>query len=265
MLSNIFLKTLRDQRNSLRWWSIGIVLYAGFIVGLYPAFEDALLDIVESYPEDIAKFLGLEDTSEFATPAGFLNAELFGVMMPILFIVFAVASGSGAIAGEEESGTMETLLSEPVTRRRLALEKFASMLVTTAGLALVLWVTVAVGSFIVGMDVGLVYVAAATASLTLLGIVFGSLAFAIGSITGRRGRSVGVSAGAAIVTYLLDVVSRIVEVLEPAKWASPFFYYNGHNPLANGLNFWHTAVLLGTIMLTGIAALVSFQRRDVRL
>ena len=44
-------------------------------------------------------------------------------MVPLLLLVAAIGAGARAIAGEEERGTLDLLLSTPVSRRRLALEK----------------------------------------------------------------------------------------------------------------------------------------------
>ena len=35
---------------------------------------------------------------------GFLNAELFSLMLPVLFLIYAIARGARLVAGEEEAG-----------------------------------------------------------------------------------------------------------------------------------------------------------------
>ena len=135
---------------------------------------------------------GASDLSDITSPAGYLNAELFGFMAPFLFIIFAVALGSFSIAGEERVGTLELLLSAPVPRGRLILEKFASMVALTGVLAAVLWVVLAVGRIPAGMDISLLLLAQMTISVSLLGLTFGSVAFAVGSAIGGRGLSVAV-------------------------------------------------------------------------
>ena len=40
-------------------------------------------------------------------------------MVPLLLLIAAIGAGAGAIAGEEERGTLDLLLSLPVSRRRL--------------------------------------------------------------------------------------------------------------------------------------------------
>ena len=48
------------------------------------------------------------------------------------------------------------------------------------------------------------------------------------------------------------------------KFASPFYYYAGHDPLGSGIHLGDLAMLAAaTAVLTAVAA-VSFRRRDLR-
>lgn len=267
MLRNVFLKTLRDQRRGLLWWSAGLTLLSGLIVAIYPSISgiEDLEKVVEAYPEELLALFGATDLPSITSPAGYLNAELFGLMLPFLFIIFAVAQGSSAIAGEERTGTLEILLSEPITRGRLILEKFASLVASMVILAVVLWVVLAVGSLVVNLDISLLRLAEMTISVTLLGLAFGALAFAVGGAIGGRSRSIGVAAAAVVATYLLNALSIIVDFLEPTRWLSPFYYYNGATPLVNGLNLVHAVILLAVVLVLAATAYIGFQRRDLRL
>ena len=68
-----------------------------------------------------------------------------------------------------------------------------------------------------------------------------------------------------MTTYLVGALSKIASIMEPAQWISPFYYYNGNNPLVNGLNLAHAAVLVLVILLLTSLAYWGFQRRDLRL
>ena len=50
------------------------------------------------------------------------------------------------------------------------------------------------------------------------------------------------------------------------RWAqlSPWYYYNGSEPLTNGLNPLHLGVLLSIAALAAVLAVVTFTRRDLR-
>jgi ABC-type transport system involved in multi-copper enzyme maturation permease subunit len=60
-------------------------------------------------------------------------------LAPLLFLIFAIGQGSGAIAGEEERGTLDLLLANPRSRVRIVLEKFGALALMTLGLAAMMW------------------------------------------------------------------------------------------------------------------------------
>ncbi|OQA39767.1 MAG: hypothetical protein BWY52_03039 [Chloroflexi bacterium ADurb.Bin325] len=51
--------------------------------------------------------------------------------------------------------------------------------------------------------------------------------------------------------------------LKPYRILSPFYYATAADPLANGLNWGHAAVLATLIALFAAVAWATFQRRDL--
>ena len=71
MLRNILLKTLRDRRRSLRFWSIGLVFVMAIMIAFYPTIRDmpAIGEYIESLPEEMmALFAG--EAGDYTTPPG---------------------------------------------------------------------------------------------------------------------------------------------------------------------------------------------------
>ncbi len=267
MLSNVFFKSLRDQRLAMVLWAAGIALLAGEMIAVFPTIRgsDEFNKLMESYPESLMAVFGITEMTDITSAVGFLNVQLFAFMAPLLFIIHGIVLGSGAIAGEEGRGTLEILLTEPITRGKLVAQKFAAMVTAAVALALVLWVVLVIGALAIDMDVSALRLAAAVFSLLLFGVCFGALTFAAGCLTGGRGASIAIGAGVAVGAFFLNSLSGIVSYMEPAKWVSPFFYYNGADPLANGLDLAHAAVLLVTIVILFAVGSLGLQRRDLRL
>ena len=263
MLSNVFLKSLRDQRKSLLFWGIGVGVLMLLTLLFYPSFSDMpeLSDIFED--SDVLARVFAGGFTDLTSPEGYLNSQLFVLALPILFLIFAIAQGSGAIAGEEERGTLDLLLSNPLTRSRVALETFAAMIVAILVLALAVWLGMAIGAIAVDMDISFGRMAEATLSAALLGMAFGTLALAIGCVRGKRGLSIGVTSTFGVAAYFVNALAPMVEALEPFSKLSPFYYYISSDPLTNGLNFAHTAVLIGLVIVLLAVALITVERRDL--
>ena len=264
MLRNVLLKTLRDQRRALLWWGLGLVGVAIMTLLFYPSLRDTpeLNDIFEQMPEALSRaFLG--EFTDLTSPEGFLNTQVFVFFGPLLFIIYAVAFGSGTIAGEEARGTLGLLLSNPVARWKVLTQKFGAMAIATLLLAVIFWAGLALGAILVDMEISFIRLAIATFSAALLGLAFGALALALGCLRGNRGLSLGGASALAVVTYLLNSLGPAVDAVQPFTRLSPWYYYISADPLTNGLNLAHATVLIGLTVVALAVALVTFERRDL--
>jgi len=264
LLSSIFLKTIRDRRRSLLFWGISLVLIAVLVVSIYPMIEgfSGIQEYMDFLPEEVlALFTG--GMNDFTSPEGYLHGELFFLVFPLLIMVFAINFGSSAVAGEEEQHTLDLLLSNPLPRWRLVLEKSAAMVFSVFLLVIIFWGALAISSHVVDMDLSLARLAAVCFSAALLGIAFGIIALAVGCARGRRGLSMS-TAGALIgYSYLLNTLAPLIDWLEPFQVLSPFYYYIGADPLKNGLNGTHAAVLAGLTAVFLAVAIATFWKRDL--
>jgi ABC-2 type transport system permease protein len=265
MLRSLALKTLRDSRRGLLLWSVGLIGMVALMMAVYPTVRDdpALNDLVKRYPDALKSVIGFGGALDYASPAGYLGSELFSFMIPLLLIIAAVAAGSGAVAGEEERGTMELLLTLPIARGRLVLEKLASLMAEVAGLGVVLWASLWIGAVSIDMHISGAHLAAGTVSAVLVGVLFGALALAIGAATGRRGLSIGLTCALAVAAYLVNVLAPLAELLSDARRASPFWYYSSSDPLRQGLETVNVLVLVAAIAAVCGMAVLAFRRRDV--
>jgi len=265
VLRNVFLKSLRDLRRSFAWWTIGLAGYVALIASVYPTVRDNpdLEKLVESYPEALKAFVAFGGQFDFTSAAGYLGSELFSFMMPALFLVAAVGHGAGTLAGEEERGTIDLLLSSPLSRTRVALEKLAAMCVELAALGVVLWLALWVGARAFSMEVSVAHLASATALLVVLALAYGAIAFMVAAATGRKTLAIGLTVALAVGAYLVNSLASLVEVLEPFQKATPFYHYAVADPLRQGLDPWHTLFLLAVGAVAAAAGVLLFDRRDL--
>ena len=263
MLSNVFLKSLRDQRRSYIWWVIGLVALTVLTILFYPSIKDSpdFNELLGDEDSIIRAFVG--DLDDLTSEEGYLNSQLYFLMVPVLFLIFSISAGSGAVAGEEERGILDLLFSHPVRRSTVVLQKFAAIIVSVLGLAVVLWITVVIGALAVDMDVSAVKIAEVTMSAALLGSLFGAIGLAIGSATGKRGVTIGISGAVAVLSYFINAFRPVADAIEPARFVTPFYYYIDADPLSNGLDPIHATVLVAATAVLSLVAVVTFERRDI--
>ncbi|MFN3699704.1 MAG: ABC transporter permease subunit [Dictyoglomus sp.] len=271
MFKNIFLKTLRDRRKSIIGWSIGFFIYTIFITSLYPTFtseKEVVINYIKLFADmPFLKLFGInsENILDFMSIEGFLNPEFFYMVAPMLIIILGIALGSDAIAGEEERKTMDLLLSNPISRSRIVLEKFLAMASIILIVILFTYIGFLISLFAFNIDINLLKLLQAIIMLGFLGLSFGSFAFAIGCITGNKGKSVAISSVVAIISYLINALSNMISAIEKYRFLSLFYYYAGENPLKKGIYLPHLFVIILVILILLIISLIFFQKRDIKI
>jgi ABC-2 type transport system permease protein len=265
MGTEVLWQTLRERRRSLLWWGLGIVALVGLNIAFYPSVRDSagLSDYSKDLPEAMrALFAGGETNLISAT--GYLNSQVFALMAPLVLLIFSIGAGAASVAGEEERGTLDMLLAQPLRRRDFVLQRFGALLALVLVLSAGLLATVAVGSSIVDLDIGFGRLVAASGSVALLALLFGAVALAVGAVRPGRSRAIAVAAGLAIAAWMLDGLGQAVDALDGWRPLSPYYQALGTNPLSNGVPWGGWAVLAALTALFVGAAAIGLQRRDVR-
>jgi len=254
---SVFRKAVADLKWQVFWYGIGLAAMAALIVFIYPSYKDQLADF--EIPEALQGFIGDVD---YGTPTGFVSAEFFS-WLPIITAIFAIMAGTSALAGEEANGTLELVLAQPLSRRRLALLKMAAF---AAGGALIAGLTClgwAVSLPFVDMDVPLGRLVLATFNLLPITLVLGFAAMWLGVALPNGRTATGLITAVAVVSYFLNYLASVVAALEPIAPLSVFYYYDGASILDSGLDWPRTLLLVGLCAAFALATLISFERRDI--
>ncbi len=259
-------RALHDRGRARLWWTVGVVAYVGVILAVYPSVRNmaGMDEIMKSYPKELlALFSGGRDQIDFTQASGYLGTELYGWLVPLLAVVLAVSFGSSTLAGEEERGVLDLVLSYPVRRRAVVLQKAAVLAVEVAVLCATIDLAVGVGGRAVKATIELGPLLSSWAARVLLGVCFGSIALAVGAWRGHRGMAIGVASGLAAGTYLLNALGLLVSGLRPLRWASPFWYATGGDVLRDGVGAGSLAALVALDVVLVVTAVVAFERREL--
>lgn len=234
-----------------------LIVFSAVAFAIYSPVASSLDAIASTFPEEILSIVGE------VGPGGYVVSELFNVVGPLFLVAFALIIGSTLVAGEEEDGTMSLLLAHPVTRLRVIAAKCATLLSMVLIATALFWIGVTLSAAFHEVDLDQGGIAATCLHLLALSACFGLIALAAGAATGRPGIAGAISGTIAALSYLAASMLPLAG-LEPWAQFSPWYYYNGSEPLTNGLNPLHLAVLLGIAALAAVLAVVTFSRRDLR-
>jgi beta-exotoxin I transport system permease protein len=257
-------KTLRDHRRSVFGWGLGVAVLTLMQLAVYPSVHTQgakMRDLLNSYPSAFKAMFNVQ--GDFTTGPGYLAVETFSLLVPLMLIGLGIALGTGAIAGEEERGTLDLLLANPVSRVRVltakALGSAAALTAVAVGLFAVLVASVAA----LDMGVGVWRLALATFATLVLGCACGAVALLAGAATGRRGVAIGAATAFATVSYFLDSLAEITKALKPWRVVSVFHQASPAEALRGGLGIGGLVATLIVAVLACAAALYLFNRRDL--
>lgn len=260
-MTEVLTKTLWDQRRFLLGWAAGLGAAALMYTASYAMFDVSTLDNLTEYMDvALIEAFGWED---FASPSGYLGSTVFGLVVPVLAMIFAIGAGARFIAGDEEDGILELTVTYPISRTSFVLQRAGALALECLLLATVVFIVVSVMLGPIGLEVSVGNVALACVQLFLLALVMGTFALAVGSVMGRRGMVIGIAAALAAFAFFADNIVQQVEGLEWIKNLSFFHFYGGPSVLSEGLVVGDTIILVASSIVFVAVAAFMFDRRDI--
>ena len=255
---------MREQVASTSMMAAVLVLLAFYLTQIFriAIANSGIGEFINALPDFLLAFVG--GAEGFSVPGGFLNAEFFTLIGPVIITAFAVVRGLNVIAGEEANGTLEQLLAHPISRGTVYVSKWLGIVTALVALAVVFWIALMIAAPIAQITLNPGLVAQALVSWSLFGISVMSLTLAIGASSGSRILAVGVAVGIVLVGYLINTFRLLVDFINDLRFISIYYYYNGNMVIVNGLLWWHALTLLGLILVIFAAGLFIFERRDLR-
>lgn len=261
----VFWRIIKDRRILLLVYTISSVALLWMYVGLFPAFQKqsaSMEEVIKSYPESFMKAFNF-DIKSFNTIEGFVSTEQFSFVWPLLVILMSIGFASTCIASEIEKGTIEILLSQPISRLKIFIARYL------AGLSnIIIFTFVSVYTVIpLSKAYGVSYNGENIFKMILLAFLFAWAIYSIGilcsAIFSDRGKVYFISGSVLVVMYVLNILSAIRDSLSDLKYFSFFYYFNPQKALVyNQIDNWAYVVFMGVIIICTVFGAIYFNRRD---
>ena len=268
----LFFHSLKAGRTGILVWSAFFLAYALLTMYLLQSMQD-IADVLAEYVDklgpmvsafagDIGSILNPDGT---LSPGKWLSLE-FLALWPLIMSVYAVIHAGGIAAREVERGTMDVLLSQPVTRRSVILSKFMVFPLTLAVTAAASIIGVLAGMAIIDNYGDLSGICLAFLPAVLLPLAVASYSL-LCSVVFLEPRKVLMVAGSLTgLFYILTILARTVEAVRWMGWLSIFHYYEPAETASQlSLNWAGIGVYLGITIVCIVASVYLFQRRDIAL
>jgi ABC-2 type transport system permease protein len=259
----LYLQTLRWNRVRLTVIVLASIGWGMLIPVIYVAFADAFKELANSgaFPKELMSF---GSGSLFTLP----GALTLGLQHPIAIAfvaIFAVGSTVSAIAGEREGGTLEVLLSRPISRLRL----YATVAAASATLLAIVMLALLGGQLIgvaiqgVGDELDLAQMPLVFLNGLMLWAAFAAFGLAASVTFDRHAPALGLTMAYLLVNYFLEILGSLWRDVAWSQEYSLFHRFNPGDILTGKADPFDFAVLAIAIVIPVAYALVVFPRRDL--
>ena len=244
-------------------FGLGIVALSVWLGVMFTVMResDDFIEFMNNLPTGLLSAFGI-DSATFLSAAGFLSSYLFTLFAPLFVLFFVISAAANEVVAEERDGLIDMLLSSPVSRTRVFLEKTGGVALAALALVAVLTAGLLVVNPIFDLSLSVTGVLAAGLSLWLLGVVFAALTLVAGTFTGRSVMAGGVAGSLAFLAWFVSGFSDLYAPLESFDRASPFSWYQDPHPLTDGIGVGQVW-LAATAAVLIAAATFMFRRRDL--
>lgn len=251
---------MKFRRNAIIGWSLGLCFFPIVYIGIYPSVASEMAGLADL---EFYRALGMN----LGTFPDWVGSILIA-FMPVIASIFAIINGTGTLAGEEEDGRLEMVVTLPLHRWQIVTAKAIALILST----LIMFLVVSVVSMIVFQNIES-QVETEIAASDLFRTVMSSwvLVFAVGmlgmflSAFAPSRRLAGmISAVIIVVSFFGNNLSNSTTALEPYE---PFFLFtyldSSAEAVTNGQAAGDMAVLAGIGLVSFALALYFFQQRNL--
>ena len=265
---SIILRSLKDKRFQLLIITASALSFLEMYIALFPTLQkqaESMSKLLKDYPDSMLKAFNIDKSSlTFEKVGQYLAMEQFSFVWPILVIVLAVGFANYAFAGEKERGTIELLLSQPISRAKLFVSRYLTGIIGIFLFSIVSILAILPLAKIHNISVqtkGVVMLLAI--SMLFAWAVYG-LAFLASVIFSEKSKATFFVGGVLILSYVLNIVANLKESLHLLKYFSVFYYYNPTQAI-DKINFLNGAlpVFMAIIIVTFCIAIYWFKRQDI--
>lgn len=264
-MNSIIRWSLWQRKTFLIGWAIFTFAIIGIKMAVYPAFKDQgeqLQKQFESLPPAMIKLFG--GSTDFFSPVGFLNSQVFFFILPLILSIIGVIVFAGSISKEEESGSIEIILSRPISRTNFAISKYLYSTAVVGIITLVALVTTVVSVVLVNAGVSIKNILVVTLACFLLAMASSSVSFMLSSswhVTKKY--AVGLGLFMAIGGFIVSSLAATVSWLKGVSKIFPFEYYKSEDILYGNLHLRNLWIYIVIIIISFVLSIFFFRRRDL--
>lgn len=261
MFKNIINKTLYDKRSFMIGWSLGVAVMAGITIAFFPTIKEQIGTLFANMPKALESITG--STEDYKNIVGYVGTGVFDLRIPMITVVMAIILALGLSVGEEYSGKIYQLLSQPISRNKIVWQKWLAMVIifTVVHIVLALGILFIVMLINESMPISKLFIG--TFMCYLLTLATGSITMLFGFGFGRKGLTTSLIAIYTFGSYLLTSFAKQIDWLKHVEPVSIFHYYKASEAMKFDYSIKNILVLIIISVLSMVLASLLFSKRDI--
>lgn len=249
---------LRDHRRAWLTWGGPLGAMSALMAAIWPSVEGALDEALEGYPEALKEAFNIR---EITSVEAYIDAEMMSLIVPLAVAFLAVRVITRAISVAEEQRYLDTELAAPVSRGALVAGAFTVAAIVVAVVLAVTTLLTWIVAVLAGTDASLTVLARGAANVWPLSMLFAGVATLAAGRLHRSAQVTAIATGTLVGMYVIDLVGKLADPVEPLRYVSAFRYYG--SAIQDGIDPLAFAGLTLCGIALAVAGAVLFRRRDV--
>ncbi|MFW6184054.1 MAG: ABC transporter permease subunit, partial [Chloroflexota bacterium] len=251
---------LKFRRNAIIGWGLGLCFFPIVYVGIYPSVAEEMAGLADL---EIYQAMGMS----LGTFADWIGSILI-LFMPLIAAIYVIINGTATLAGEEEDGRLEMLVTLPLPRWQIVTAKAIALLISTIVMFLIVSAAAAIVfvSIESQIETDLTAMDLTLAILSAWPVLFAMamLSLFLAAFAPSRRLAAMIAAAILIAGYFGDNLANSTTALEPFEPLFLFTYLDSSGEaVAQGQALGDVLVLLGIGLVSFLLALFFFQRRNL--
>ena len=258
----ITIQTIKDYWKSTLILTLLFSGMAALYAGMFPAFEEMMVEMGESGALDSFAFIpGYEDMASYV---GFLNMEMYQIFWVLILGIIIGFLAASSIAKEIESKTIDILMSNPVSRKQIIIEKFFGLLPMVLIINFVAMLTIMMMTIVIGEDLN--FWNLILTHLISLPYFFSIIAIGlfISTLFDEKMKASVVMMAIVVSMFIFDSISEMIPDYETLGLISLKHYFQPYNALKLGqIDATANLILILVTIIALIAAMFYFDWKDI--
>jgi ABC-2 type transport system permease protein len=263
----LFIKSIKDRWLFILVMCVISVLTLWMYVSLFPTVmkqSDEYEKLLSQFPKEVWEIFGIKGSSfSMSTLERFISVEMYTLLWPIMSIIMFVSFGVGIVASEIERGTIQILLSLPLSRVKMFISKYLA-----GAILILIFCAVSTLSIIpLARLYHIEYQAEVYYKVFIDAALFTICGYSVSALCSsffERSRASAVATGLFLVMYIINIISTLKDNLSDLKYLSFFYYLDIPSVLLNNkLEGLSIAVFVAVSIACVITGIVHFNRRDI--